>query len=83
MTGGEKKRPVIGGQRPRGETTIRQMNMILEITGEATESPGGLESPGSMERAEDEVVEGEATQLGGLRPTIGGRIAEAERRTGP
>jgi hypothetical protein len=36
-----------------------------------------------MERAEDEVVEGEATQLGGPRPTIGGRIAEAERRTGP
>jgi hypothetical protein len=31
VTGGEKKRPVIGGPRPRGETTIRQRNMILEV----------------------------------------------------
>jgi len=35
-----------------------------------------------MERAEDEVVVGEATQPGGPRPTIGGLIEEAERRTG-
>ncbi len=82
MTGGEKKRSAIGGPRPRGETTTRQKNMILEITGEATESPGGLESPGSMERVEDEVVVGEATQPGGPRPTIGGLTEEAETRTG-
>ncbi len=41
-----------------------------------------LTCKGSLERAEDEVVEGEAIQLGGPRPIIGGRIEEAERRTG-
>jgi hypothetical protein len=31
VIGGEKRRPVTGGQRPRGETTIRRRNMILEV----------------------------------------------------
>jgi hypothetical protein len=31
VTGGEKRRPVIGGQRPRGGTTISRKNMILEV----------------------------------------------------